>query len=456
MRLACTVLLWIAGVCQNIFGASFNPKIIDSGVVRIEITLVSGNVITGTGILVNRQGYVLTNFHVIKQLIGAKDAQSIVYDGTTKNILKKHFSIVWHTRQQDIALLKVSDIDSKRHPLIFTDSENSAITKGIRVWSLGFSAASDIGGHKLLMPPLKDGVISIKREMTLSDTGLVTKMYETNATINSGNSGGPLLDNCGFVIGMNQSRPVSATAQGTFWSIRSVELIKALKKNKVKFYYNKTPCQTKAVVLPLDLKSKQWRLFTLLLAISLVLVLGIVFWWKFKTAPSHEGVSQYVRRELSRVLKYRQSGQSGQSKVGFNVSNNIDSTRYHAQDPLLGILIGRGKMKGLQQTIHGKSILVGRGRDVECRIKDERVGRHHLRVGWNNEQCTFFIEDLGSVNGSWLSPEHKLEAYKPYYLQAGIEFYIADSEITLVIELPEPETVTSPTSIHQNSDKADS
>ncbi|VAW74393.1 hypothetical protein MNBD_GAMMA12-150 [hydrothermal vent metagenome] len=454
MRLACTVLLWIAGVCQSVFGASFNPKIIDSGVVRIEITLSSGNVITGTGILINRQGYVLTNFHVIKQLIGAKDAKSIVYDGTTKNILKKNFRIVWHTREQDIALLKVSNIDVERHPLIFTDSENIAITKGIRVWSLGFSAASDIGGHKLLMPPLKDGVISIKREMTLSDTSLVTKMYETNATINSGNSGGPLLDNCGFVIGMNQSRPVSTYAQGTFWSIRSIELVKALKKNKVKFYYNKSPCQTKAIVLPLELKPNQWRLFTLLLSISLVLLLGLIFWWKFKTAPSHEGVSQYVRRELSRVLKHRQ--RSGQSKTGFNVSSNIDSITTQAQAPVLGILIGRGKMKGLQQTIHDKSILVGRGRDVECRIKDERVGRHHLRVGWNNEQCTFFVEDLGSVNGSWLSPEHKLEEYKPYYLQAGIEFYIADPEITLVIELPEPETITSPTSVPHASDKADS
>lgn len=453
VRLLCCLVFLLSLGPYRTFAASFNTNIIDSGVVRIEIRLVSGVEITGTGILVNRQGYVLTNYHVIKKIVGAKGARYFVYDGSTEKSKRKLFQVIWYTKQHDIALLKVRDIDPKRHPVIFTDSENSAISKGLRVWSLGFSAASDIAGKKLLKPPIKDGVISIKRNMTLIVRGAATRMYETSAAINAGNSGGPLLDNCGFVIGMNQSRPVSTNAAGTFWSIRSVELIKVLRSNNIKFFYNKTPCQSKSVVVStvknkkkseeLDQNWSQWRLFTLLFGSVLILLLGFVFWMKFKVRLSHEGVSQYVRRELSRVLRYRQMNGSDSSLM--NKVEGDSSGTNSKQVIVFGILLGRDKIKGLQAAIHDEAIFVGRGRDIECRIKDERVGRQHLKLGWDHDQCTFFIEDLGSVNGTWLSPEHKIEAGKPYYLQAGIEFYIADPELTLVIELPEPETVTAPT-----------
>ena len=196
----------------------------------------------------------------------------------------------------------------------------------------------------------------------------------------------------------------------------------------------------------LNQNRNQWRLFTLLLTVTLILLLGLIYWWKLKVGAGHEGVSQYVRRELSRVLRYRK--RDGQNIPPLNPSENAFSVTDGTQDMMLGVLLGRGKMKDLQCAIRGEVILIGRGRDTECRIKDERVGRHHLKLGWDHDQCTFFIEDLGSVNGTWLSPEHKIEAGKPYYLQAGIEFYIADPEITLVIELPEAETVTAPAINH--------
>ncbi len=448
-KVCCLVLLFFFSTYQT-FAVSFNTDVIDSGVVRIEIKLASGLEVTGTGILVNRQGYVLTNFHVIKTIIGLKSARYYIYDGAVNKIKKKQFQVIWYTKQHDIALLKVSGIDPKRHPVIFTDSESATISKGSRVWSLGFSAASNIAGQKLLKPPIKDGVISIKRKMILIENAAETRMYETSVAINAGNSGGPLLDDCGFVIGMNQSRPVTADAQGTFWSIRSIELIKVLRQKNIKFSYNKIPCQSRRIIAAtvnntrplkeLNRNRDQWRMFTLLLGVSLIMLLGFVVRRKFNKGPGHESVSRYVRRELSRVLRSRQK--NGQRHSLLDVHDELKGAE--KQDMVFGLLLGRGKMEGLQVVIREEALIVGRGRDTDCRVKDERVGRQHLKLGWDHDQCTFYIEDLGSLNGTWLSPEHKVVAGKPYYLQAGIEFYIADPELNFVIELQEPETVTAP------------
>lgn len=446
----------VFGVIQESLAARFNTDIIDSGVVRITIRHASGREVTGSGILLNRRGYVLTNYHVIKSIIGAKNINYFVFDGDNKNIKRKKFQVLSYSRNRDIALIKVENIDQKRHPIIFADSESSTIFKGMRVWTVGFSAASEIAGEKKisLNPPMKDGTISIKRKMILVSKASATRMFEHTAAINGGNSGGPLLNTCGYVIGMNQSKASAAfSAHGTFWSIRSVELIEYLKQNDININYQVKPCQPSTVIVSgerhknilvaLNANRNRWRLFTIVLAGTLtLLLLGFILWWKFRTRTSHEGVSQFVRRELSRVLRHR-SGNAFESR-GHSVSSEPMTVVSSRHNITYGILVGRGIMKGKQFVIGSTPLLLGRGRETDCRIKDERVGRRHLKLGWDQDQCNFFIEDLGSVNGTWLSPEHKIESGNPYYLQAGVEFYIADQEIAFAIELPEAETVTNP------------
>ncbi len=440
---------------QNGLAAPFNTKILDSGVVRIEIRLPGGVKITGSGFLINRDGYVLTNYHVIKRIIGASNVEYFVYDGNIREYKRKKFRVIWYTSKHDIALLKVENIDKARHPVILADSENDTITKGMHVWTLGFPAASDTAGAISLEPILKDGVISIKRDMTLVYKAPSTKMYEHSAAINGGNSGGPLLDNCGFVIGMNQSKasPV-LVAQGTFWSIRSAELIKVLRQQNIKFHLTTVGCRSSTVIdsnesyqsllRQLNSNRNRWRLFTLMLVGVFTLLLAVLFWWKYKTKTSHEGVSQFVRRELSRILRHRDASGMDSSLTG-SASGERMTIMANRQDITFGIVVGCGTMQGRQCIIRGAPILVGRGREADMRIKDERVGRRHLKLGWDQAQRNFYLEDLGSVNGTWLSEDRKIEPGSRYYLQAGVEFCIADPELVFKIELPEAETVTAPT-----------
>ena len=454
-------LLLSISVVSQIWAVPFNTRILDSGVLRIIVKHNSGRLITGSGFLVNRSGHVLTNYHVIHSIIGSSKVDHYVLGGI-KGTRKNRFKLVWYSREQDIALLKVEGLGKQRHPLIIADSEHASITKGLKVWTLGFPGASDTAGLTRFSPEpvLKDGIISVKRNMILVRNATATRMYEHNAVINSGNSGGPLLDNCGRVIGMNQSKALSklmnakgrvTVSEGTFWSIRSVELVQRLKKLGVNFHYTADSCKASTVVPggksylemleQLDHNKNRWRLITIVLAIVLIIVLGFVIWWKFKTRNTHEGVSQFVRRELSRVLRHRY-GVDGKILAGKETENIEPATVYVPKPGIVfGILFGRGALSGKQFSITQNTAVLGRGRQSDFQIKDDRVGRSHMKIGWDETQCNFYIEDMGSVNGTWLSSGNRIEPNSRYYMQAGVEFYIADPELLFVIELPEKPTI---------------
>ncbi|VAW74395.1 hypothetical protein MNBD_GAMMA12-151 [hydrothermal vent metagenome] len=447
-------LLLISLFVQAGVAAPFNTHILDSGVVRIEIRLANGGKITGSGMLVNREGYVLTNYHVIHKILKTKNAHFFIYDGNLRKPERKKFKIVWYAHRHDIALLKVENINQKRHPVIFADSENDNTTKGMRVWTLGFPAASDTAGAISLEPILKDGVISIKRDMTLVTSTISTHMYEHSAVINGGNSGGPLLNNCGFVIGMNQSKASSTLiAQGTFWSIRSIELIKALSRLNIKFYFTRATCRASTVIdsseshqaflKQLNNSYNRWQIMTLLLAGLFIIFITSLFWWKYKTHTSHEGVSKYVRHELSRILKHRENREDTALVQERTVSGERMTVISHNQDTVFGILVGHGIVQGQQCFIREAPILIGRGREVDFRIKDERVGRRHVKLGWDQAQRKFYIEDLGSVNGTWLTSDQKINSGHRYYLTIGMKFCVADVDIILSVSLPDSGVLTT-------------
>lgn len=160
----------------------------------------------GTGIVVSKDGYVLTNKHVIN---GANAIEIVMMDGTTYSSVE----VVGTDPLNDIAFLKINGASG----IIPADlGDSSTVRVGQEVVAIGNS----LGQYQ---NTVTSGIISGKgRPIAASDgSGSVTEslvdLLQTDAAINPGNSGGPLLNRAGQVIGINTA--VAADAQGIGFAI---------------------------------------------------------------------------------------------------------------------------------------------------------------------------------------------------------------------------------------------
>ncbi|MCP4687417.1 MAG: trypsin-like serine protease [Desulfobacterales bacterium] len=141
---------------------------------------------TGSGVIIDDDGYILTNNHVIKN---AHRIEVTLSDGS-----KRQGRMVGADPDNDLAIIKI-DADGKRlHALPFGDSDDLQI--GQKVLAIG----NPFG----LAETLTTGIISSIGRSIRADNGmLIEGLIQTDAAINPGNSGGPLLDSRGEIIGVN-------------------------------------------------------------------------------------------------------------------------------------------------------------------------------------------------------------------------------------------------------------
>lgn len=181
----------------------------------------------GTGFIVSSDGYIMTNKHVID---GAKTISVILEDGTTYSNVK----LVGTDPLNDAAILKVDATNLT--PVVLGDSKT--ISTGQSVIAIG--NALGVYGNSVT-----SGVISgTGRSIIASDsTGeayeSLTDLIQTDAAINSGNSGGPLVNAAGQVIGINTATSGTGENIGFTIPISSVKGIinTAIKNGEVSRAY---------------------------------------------------------------------------------------------------------------------------------------------------------------------------------------------------------------------------
>lgn len=145
----------------------------------------------GSGIVVSSDGYILTNTHVIDE---GERATVQLYDGTTCAA-----KLVAADSQSDVAILKIEKTGLT--PAVFASSKN--IRTGDAVCAIGNPLSPD---YSLTMT---SGIISAtSREVSYN--GAVMKLLQTDTSINEGNSGGPLFNDRGQVIGITNMKIVSS------------------------------------------------------------------------------------------------------------------------------------------------------------------------------------------------------------------------------------------------------
>ena len=147
----------------------------------------------GSGFIIDRQGHILTNYHVVG------DASQVEVTLHNKKTYKA--KVIGRDRGHDLAVIQISAPDVV--PAVLGDSKNLQV--GQKVFAIG----NPFG----LSGTMTRGIISSLRPIRSPEGAYIEEAIQTDAAINPGNSGGPLLNSHGEVIGINSMSATGGSNQ---------------------------------------------------------------------------------------------------------------------------------------------------------------------------------------------------------------------------------------------------
>ena len=163
--------------------------------------------VKGSGFILSEDGYIMTNYHVIEEAVkGGYDIEVLMYDGT-----EYIAEVVGYAEENDVAVIKIDATGLT--PVTFGDSD--AMQVGETVYVVGNPTGE-------LEYSMTDGMISATdREVAVRDGSSyrILNLFQTTAAINGGNSGGPVYNSRGEVIGIATAGGDSSVVEALFFAI---------------------------------------------------------------------------------------------------------------------------------------------------------------------------------------------------------------------------------------------
>jgi serine protease Do len=186
----------------------------------VQIQTASG---LGSGFIINKLGYVVTNQHVIA---GEREITVVVYRKKPGGLEKQPFTkvkIIAMNGFLDLAILQIDDPSVDKLPFV-PMGDSDALTQGQQVFAIG----SPLG----LERSVSQGIVSVKARETRG-----TWCIQSTTQINPGNSGGPLFNSRGEVVGVNNMKMAGVGVEGLGFSIPA-NVLKPFLKNRDAFAFD--------------------------------------------------------------------------------------------------------------------------------------------------------------------------------------------------------------------------
>ena len=226
--------------------ARFYPKNIQKSIPKNKW---AGN---GSGIILSSSGHIVTNNHVIE------DADNIEIEVKLNGEIQKfNAEVVQKDLRNDLAILKIVDVDFDGFGAINYNFKTRSSDVGTKIYTFGYPKALSGMGKEI---KVTEGIISSKSGIM----GDITT-YQITAPIQGGNSGGPLFDDKGNLVGINSSKFNSNETENVNYSIKSsyvLNLIDVLPKSI------DLPSSTKLQSLPLTEQIKEISKYVVLVKVK--------------------------------------------------------------------------------------------------------------------------------------------------------------------------------------------
>lgn len=384
----------------------------------------------GTGFFVGETGkdptYLVTNYHVIADFVGYGSGELI--SGTIEGVqvqgrskIRVYFDandyvsayLVSGDESKDIAVLKLEKATSKRKPITLCSPTDELV--GSTVYAVGYPGLAD----NVIAEPssswdVTDATVTkgtVNRIFTTEGTGRVN--LQIDCVIRHGNSGGPLLNGSGAVVGVNTWGVNSGSDDADMYYAVSIDEA-VLLLNQSGITYTMAVEDPQPPVPP----NPDGPSAAVILVIAVVILAGvgaaIFFVVKKNKSKSPQGNGSASGMSYQQPVQQQSPGMdssSGQQQRGGGQGIQI-------------IAVG-GCMNGRTYPVGGKEITFGRDASATvCFPADAKgVSRQHCRIFWQNG--TLMLMDTGSSYGTF-TQAGKLPPMKPVPVKSGDVFYIGE------------------------------
>lgn len=464
------VVVWCACACllfpgMSTLRAAPDFDALERSVVRI-IAETADGMGTGTGFVINTDGYVLTNRHVVS---GAETVR-VVPTGATSALSVRDIS-VWE--ELDLAVLRVPGL--RLPPVTLSLAEPG---KGQKVWAMGYPGGADREGMAD-DSTLTTGIIGrlFNGRWEESFTRQLAIIQHTAAT-NPGNSGGPLLDDCGHVIGVNTQADLELIvtpdgrlervprAADMYWSSRIKEAVRLLRDEGIEFQHDDTVC-TAAAIDPEDLEETREKAGAALeqagqagqQAAQAEQRVGAAETRVDRVTEEQQQLEKNMDTSNQRFIimglllggvtlitlvlvlkKPRQQIIRVVERISRRVSARTEERNKPIAEkpPAHGVALSGADTQGRPVRVALASVRfsgqrlglsLGRHPDlVDEVVNDNSVSRRHLRIA--QRHGGLYVEDLNSTNGTSVN-QRRLAPYKPEPLEYGSVLTLGSIELSV-------------------------
>lgn len=389
--------------------------------------------------------YLFTNHHVIDVFLEYGKGEYVdilLRDGsiiTGKLVIRVYFSskdyeeayVIDYNETKDIALLKLGDATDERKALPLCSPTDDMI--GSTVYVVGYPGLSDNDAIAAKSNWGKNDVSvttgTVGRFVTSSGTGV--KRIQTDAAIQMGNSGGPMVNTNGSVIGINTMYYVEGY-ETSYYAVSIDEAISMLNANGVKYV---TESDMKKGFFTRIFQNKKLLIGIIVavvaVIIAIIVILVLIGKNKKKKAQSSAGNEEDARTvamqgEFSSQMQNASAQMPGQPYM---------QPAMKAKQAMVRSM--SAQHNGVSYPIGASPILVGRD-GANCTIVYREgtpgVSGRHCSIAWDPNTEEFLITDLRSTYGTFLMNGQKLQANVPYHCKSGESICIGEKMNVLRVE----------------------
>lgn len=400
----------------------------------------------GSGFFVGNSGedpqYIVTNCHVISDFLEADEGGTYIYAtgqayegypvviGATSCELRIYYSqddydiayVEAHGEvdKVDLAVLRIRNATDKRHALQLMIPTEDMV--GDTVYTVGYPGNADNYFTGASQYGINDSTVhrgSINRFVVSDGKGV--ERIAIDATIQHGNSGGPLVTEEGCVIGVNtnvySTSPYENQVEADYYAINTSELVRFLDKNNISYEMagdtqesniqadNTQADITQASDIKVDKKTAGSGGGIIIILIVLIAAAAVIF---------------FIFKNKNKI------------EESFKSNNKINGDSKYA------VIRSMSSQHGGRAFPVGKSpVIIGRNA-AECMIVFQEgtrgVSSKHCSVSYNSDTKIFTLTDLGSTYGTFLGSGMKLTANSPINIKPGDIFYIGEKANVFKVE----------------------